>query len=309
MKRWLFGYGRMEAIAVLRILYGGLAALGYLMEIPYAGDYYAEGGLLPTEALLRWQNDAAMPRVLLHASPEAARAFVAGLFLLAVLTCVGRFTRPASILLALGTILIQNRNPLILNSGDGLIRMMLILIACAPSGAVWSMDRLLALRRGAGAPPLASMWPQRLMAIQLSLLYLSATWFKWYGPLWRNGTAAWYPMQMPEFRRFPVPAFTETPFVASVFTYGTLTVELLMVTAVWFKPTRTWVLLAALLFHAALDWRLNIPLFGPITVAGYVAYYDGGEVRRFFRRVQSWIQGRRVPRSIPPRDRPPASVP
>jgi hypothetical protein len=278
-------------MAMLRIALGCIATLSLLMQLPFAADYYSKDGLLPAPQLDQWQYRLTVLNPLKHADPLVAFTYVAILALVAAAFTLGWKTRWMSAVLALGIIFLQNRNPLILNSGDGMLRLTLMYLAFAPTGLCLSLDRWLLERRAAAKgekpPPFpeVSMWPQRLVALQVALLYLAATWHKWYGPSWRQGTAAWYPLQLPEFNRFPVPPLFETAAFAKGMTFATLVLELLLCTMVFYRPARKWVLGAAIVFHAMLDYRLNIPLFGPTVVACYIAFYEGDEVKAWLDRL------------------------
>lgn len=130
-----------------------------------------------------------------------------------LLTALGLFTRLSSILMAIGYISLHHRNPLILHSGDTLMRMSAIYLAVAPSGAACSLDRLRQLWKGGGtniAAPLISVWPQRVIQAQVAIVYLATFWWKMYGSLWRDGTASYYPSTLHEFDRFWVPKAVET---------------------------------------------------------------------------------------------------
>jgi hypothetical protein len=165
---------------------------------------------------------------------------------------------------------------------------MLLFVAIAPSGAACSLDRLLARRRGdAPADPAeVSLWPQRMMQIQLAIVYFTTVWHKSFGEWWLNGTATWYPPQLDEFDRFPVPSFfDQQPFIMGS-TYFTLLVELAMATLVFAKPLRKWVLLSGVLLHAGIEYRMNIPLFGFIMAACYLTHYEGHEIAAWWGRTK-----------------------
>lgn len=169
------------------------------------------------------------------------------------------------------------------------MRMSAVYMALAPSGAAISLDRRIALKKGLAdaIPPMVSLWPQRLIALNCALIYFTTTWAKWFGNLWKNGTATWYPARLNEFKRFPVPGFfNEFPMVY-VTTYGTLAVEFALGVLVWFRPLRKWVLLSGLLLHAYIEYSMNIPLFAFVITSMYVAFYDGEEVAGWFDRLKA----------------------
>ena len=81
------------------------------------------------------------------------------------------------------------------NSGDTVMIVLSIYLLLSPAGAACSLDRLWRIFRGKedDAPPLIVPWAQRLMQIQIAVLYLCASLSKMTGPQWADGTAVYYP--------------------------------------------------------------------------------------------------------------------
>jgi hypothetical protein len=160
-------------------------------------------------------------------------------------------------------------------------------MAIAPSGKACSIDRLIALWKGRvkPGPVLVSLWPQRVIAFNLALIYFTTWWVKMDGERWRNGTATWFPSHLPEFYRFWVPPILKAPWMAPVLTYGTLATELALGTIVFWRPARKWVLLAGIMMHGFIEYSMNIPLFGFSMCAWYIVFYEGDEVTAWAKRL------------------------
>lgn len=249
--------------------------------------WFTEDGLAPVAAAKIWSGPVWRLNVLEGVTdPRLTLAVLALTTLAALLTCLGLWSRAATIVLAIGLITLHHRNPFILHSGDTLMRITAITLALAPSGAALSLDRWLANRRGKPAPEPVSLWPQRLVQIQMALLYGTTVWHKLVGVHWVDGTAAWYPPQLTEFNRFPTPAFVDLPPFVQIATYSTLGIELALASLVFWRPARKWVLLAGVSLHAVIEYRFNIPLFAFLSVAQYIAHYDGEEVQSWLRRFR-----------------------
>jgi hypothetical protein len=197
--------------------------------------------------------------------------FYALTVLAALLSCLGLWTRVATVALLIGVTSLHHRAPDILHSGDTLMRVMLLYIALAPSGAAFSLDRLIGLRKGTAPPlpPEVSMWPQRMMQVQVAIVYLTTVWHK-------------------------------SPMIA-ITTYGTLLVELALGTLVFAKPLRKWVLLAGVLLHAGIEWRMNIPLFAFTAVATYITFYEGEETAAWLKRAAARLRLRQTSEASLPR--------
>lgn len=286
---WLFGYGSPVTFGLFRVLMGGVIFANLLFVALDFDAWFSERGYVPWAVADRWMGHE-IPRFNLIAGVTDTRVvvgFYALVTLAAFCTMIGLWTRVSSIVLALGLISLHHRNPIILHGGDTAIRAAAIYLAIGPSGAACSLDRLIALWRGKATSPHAevSLWPQRLVQIQLAIIYITTVWAKWQGSRWRDGTATWYPANLREFERFWVPDFlNQQPFLA-ITTYGTLLVELALGTLVFYRPLRKWVLLAGLMLHGYIEWAMNIPLFAFAMCSMYVAFYQGEEVVGWARRL------------------------
>ncbi len=289
---WMFGYGNPTTLGLFRAVFGALVFINLAMVAIDFNSWYTETGYVPTALLDRWGGGVFRFNLLQHVTNSNVTAVFYGLTMLAaLLTSLGLYTRVASIALLVGITSLHHRCPDILHSGDTLVRVMLLYVAVAPSGAALSLDRLFALRRGTApaVPADVSLWPQRMMQIQVAIVYLTTVWHKSFGDWWLNGTATWYPPQLDEFDRFPVPHFFDLQPMIAITTYGTLLVELALGTLVFAKPLRKWVIISGLLLHAGIEYRMNIPMFSFIMCSTYMVFYEGRETAAWLKRqVGRW---------------------
>ncbi len=285
---WMFGYGSPTTMGLFRAVFCSLVFINLAMVAIDFNSWYTEQGYVPTALLERWNGGVFRIDLLAHVTNSSVAAVFYGLTMLAALmTALGLYTRIASIALLIGVTSLHHRCPDILHSGDTLVRAMLFYIAIAPSGAALSFDRLIAVRRGTAPaePADVSMWPQRMMQIQVAIVYLTTVWHKSFGDWWLNGTATWYPPQLTEFDRFPVPHFFDMQPMIAITTYGTLLVELALGTLVFAKPLRKWVIISGLVLHAGIEYRMNIPMFSFIMCSTYMVFYEGRETAAWLKRV------------------------
>lgn len=323
MKSWLkqvdqywFGHGSPVTLGVLRILIGGVVLANFLMIAIDFNAWFTESGYVPHALAMRKMPDLSgtttvfgypfrlpfdVPRISLvsyfgaTSTPWMALVYVLTV-VAALTTMLGLWTRVSTILLALGVMSIHLRNGFILHGGDTVLRVMVLYLAIAPCGKACSLDRVIALWRGKISPlmPRISLWPQKLIAFNVALIYFTTFWHKMRGDMWRDGTATWYPPRLNEFDRFWVPSFIEDmPFVY-VSTYGTLAIELALGTLVFYKPMRKYVLLAGVGMHAFIEYSMNIPLFAFGICACYTVFYSGEEVTDWFRGLGERFQKFRV---------------
>ncbi len=300
---WFFGHGSPVALGLFRAVFAGLVFVNLAFILIYFKDWFSQSGFVPSS--LGAQNmgprveafGQSIPRLNVLGSVTSDSITLAvylATMLAALLTSLGLWTRISSILLAVGLVSMHHRNGLILHGGDTLMRVSVLYLALSPCGAAVSLDRFFARKKGLAPaiPLMISLWPQRLIQVQIAIIYLTTFWHKMGGHFWKNGTATWYPIHLNEFDRFPLPGFTETAIFTSLTSWGTLAVELSFATLVFAKPLRKWVLLAGIGLHAFIDYAFNIPLFSYLMITMYIAFYEGEEIAGWWDRMKSKFRER-----------------
>jgi len=281
----MFRYGSPVTLGVFRIVFCSLVFIALCLLGPFAKIWFTEQGFVPVATAQAWNGQVARFNPLANVTNPTVVYLCFALLMVAVLmTLVGYKTRIASICMVMGIVAFHMRNPLILNGGDSLVRATSFLLAISPCGAAVSLDRKFAVKKGKAPaiPPDISIWPQRLIQWQLAVLYITTVWDKWGGNTWRDGTATYYPLNMPEFHRLWVPEFFRHMPWIGITTYGTLIIELAMGTLVFSRPFRNWVLASGLALHASLEYMFNIPMFQWIISSLYICHIDGEEWIRWF---------------------------
>lgn len=284
----LFRYGSPVTFGVIRIVTGFLALVNFLMISIDFEAWFTEKGFVPVWHSQKLAGEKLRLDFLWNVTDERiTAAFYVLLCVACLFTCIGLFTRISSIVMFLLIVTFHHRNPDILHSGDTLLRQMAFFVMIAPSGASLSVDRVIKLWKGLAPAVLkeVSLWPQRLMQFQVTIVYFTTVWHKWNGNHWRDGTATWFVPQLHEFDKFPTPAFMDQqPFVAFT-TYATLIIELGVAFLAYSKPFRKWVLLGGVVLHAMIEYRFNIPLFSFIMTSTYLSFYNGEEFSAFAKRL------------------------
>jgi Vitamin K-dependent gamma-carboxylase len=265
-----------NSLGLFRIAYSCVLLATLAQLAPDALVWYGSQGVLSLDNAASVLQGTRLN--LFYVLPET-NAVVIGFFIFfamaAVSLLVGFRTRVASVIVWACLVSLHHRNVYVLNAGDHLLRTLSFFLMFAPAGKAYSVDRWLAIRRGASPDvPLIPAWSQRLLQIQVCVMYLDSVAWKLTGKEWIDGTAVYYITHLDEFRRFAVPAFFATLWFSRVATWGALAVEFAMGTLVWIRPIRRYVLLSGVLLHLGLEYSMNIPFFQWAVLATYVLFLD-----------------------------------
>lgn len=259
-----------SSLALFRIGFGLVCMWWLVTLIPNLEAFFGPTGVLPAApdgprgswgVLDLWNSAVAV-----------ALLFVVTLSAAAALT-VGLGTRVAAFVLWIGIVSFEQRNGLVLNSGDALLRNLAFFCVLAPSGESLSMDRLRKAPRQFWEFPARAPWALRLIQCQISIGYLAAVWHKSGGAGWRDGTAVSYALRVQDLQRFPVPEWvTHTVTVTELLTYGTLATELAIAILVWNRAARPWVLALGVLLHVSIDLTIMVGFFSAAMLAAYLSF-------------------------------------
>lgn len=292
--RFWFAPVSARPLGVYRILFG-LFVLAHLALItPDLDFWYSDRGLLVGDEAVATAGPY-RPSVLNHfQDPISVRVTLAAVAGVAVAFTLGWHTRIMSVLLYLGVMTFYNRN-LLTNCGPDQVMMITsFYMMLAPCGAAYSLDaRRLARRRGTVAEPLIYPWAQRLMQLQLCLIYFVTAFLKCSGRCWTGGTAIHYVLFNHEVGQFNLEWLGGYPLVLNLMAYGALVVEFALAFLLWFRPTRRWVAVLGVMLHVGIVPLVNVPLFGEQMTALYLLFLDPDELSalgRFLSAPARWFR-------------------
>jgi hypothetical protein len=277
-----------STLAVFRIVFGFVATLWTLSQVPALLTFYGPDGVVPAVPDLGigdW--------TLLSVSTSAP--VVVGLWVATLLGAVGVTigfrTRLATIVLFVGVVSFARRDPYILNAGDMLLRTLAFYLVFSPAGEALSLDRRRRARDTFWEFPLRAPWALRLVQIQLSVVYLSTVWEKLQGSRWRDGTAVSYALRIGDVHRFPTPAFLADSVVLSeLMTFGTLLLEISLAIFVWNRTLRPWVLALGVSLHLSIEYSMMVGFFSLLMLTTYLAFLPPETARRLVLRVRGRLR-------------------
>lgn len=269
-QRFWFQPQPTSSLGLFRIAFGMVATGWTVSLIPNLFAFYGPAGIQPQRPTLatgEWGLLALSDsRVLLLGVFSAT---LAG----AVAVTLGLYTRVATIVLWVGILSFDQRNGLVTNSGDGVLRDLAFFLALAPAGAALSLDRLRKAPSTFWEFPVRAPWAWRLIQIQISVGYLAAVWHKAHNDLWTNGTAVSYALRMVDIDRLTAPGFiTHSVLLVNLLTYGTLAIEFSLGVLVWNRTARPWVLVAGVCLHLGIESSILVGFFSYTMIAAYITF-------------------------------------
>ena len=273
-------------LGVFRMVFGVLALAYALLLLPERFLWFGSRGVLPLADSDAYNGTGAGPAhfdLLAFSGADHWLTLFFAVFLLAALfLTLGFWTRTSAIIVYLCINTLHSRDNVIHNSGDTVMLVMAAYLILSPAGAACSLDRLWRIFRGTedDTTPLVVPWAQRLMQLQIAIVYLAASLSKAGGEKWVNGTAAYYPLHLPETARFPMLG-SDTLWVINLITWGTVAIELALALLVWVPRLRLYVLTAGVMLHLGIEYSMNIPLFSFMMIASYLTFLTAEDFQNF----------------------------
>ncbi len=280
--RFFFAPQRARVLGLFRIALGLMVIYSFILWARDATTFFSDEGLLTTHSLDDGMFRAYHTLLYYFTSPWAVRLALAAVFATAILFTVGYQTRIVTLVLFVLVVSFHERNNLVLNSGDTILRNMLFFFLFAPAGTAYSVDSLIRRLRTAesedGVDELCPPWAQRMMAIQVSVVYFTTAYAKSRGDLWHAGHAIYYVLGLIDFNKRGVEQLMNYPVIYSALSFATLFGEVIMAFILWFRAARPYAVLLGLFIHGWIIATMTIPVFGIIMLLVYIPFFSEEEL-------------------------------
>ncbi len=262
-------------VAVTRIMIGFVVSSQLLLNWPDRSYTWGEGG--------RWNETVADVK----GYPEFFGLFRAlggwqwdVAYLLVVLSgialMVGIVTRITTVTTVILWASVYVANPYVGSGGDAVLRMVLFYLCFTDAGQKWSVDAWLRDRRGYRTRILPQ-WVSAtlhnlavvLMIHQIVMVYVGSALWKAQSPVWRDGTAVYFPLQTEAYSPWNDvlhPILANALFVSGA-TYTTIIVQLLFPVLLLYRPTRMVALVIITGMHLGIGFLMGIMYFSLAMIA------------------------------------------
>lgn len=274
-------------LAIFRILFGLLLTVESIGLIRMGHHIYSLRRLAPS----RGASSNGINLFLLFANSDSwIRVVFVAHTLACLLLLAGLFTRIAALLVFLNFASRSKQNWYVTQGGDNIAKFMSLLLIFSNAGGALSLDARFGWSWLGGLQAPASQWAQRLMQIQVSLVYLRTVQWKLRDPSWLDGTAVFHALHRnPHLRFQTLPAWIESGPAIAALTWGTLLVEGSAGTLTWVSDTRYVAILSAAVFHAGMEVFLKVKYFQYMMMVCLVLFVPSSEWMNFWTAVKGFV--------------------
>jgi hypothetical protein len=162
----------------------------------------------------------------------------------------------------------------------------LLVLAMAPTGRVWSVDAWWLRRRGRPVPRSTTPgWPLWLLRFECALVYGASGFSKLIDPDWFGGTVTYWRVANEEalVRASVLPGLVQDLLldrsVHTVVAKVIVLTELFIAAGLWWRRTRPVAVATAVVFHVAIGLSADVQVFSYLGIAVLVVWADPGLTR------------------------------
>jgi hypothetical protein len=276
LRDWFFEKGDGTSLYILRKLIALVALAKLLLNLPNLSKWFSNDGWLSRDTAF-FASGQEMFFSVLRWLPDNFVYFLTAMLFVSIFCMLFDFkTKWANIFLAIGMVSLDNRDTFVCNGFDRLLRILIIYLAFA--------DGNLRQKRP------VELWPQRLIQIQIAIMYLSTVAFKYLdSEAWRSGYAVRLVLNYSQYRWIPLPDFVMKSAIPEFINYGSLIIETLLGSLVFWKRATKPVLVAGIFFHLGITAFTSIPLFNLTAIFSYSVFVRGEEWDRFLNTLKQFI--------------------
>lgn len=275
-------------VALFRICYGLLMLQLFCLQLlPDFDFWYGPQGVLSFATVHKYfySGDPVFNVMALFANDTAKlHLYLYSLIAASVFLTFGFLTRYSALYLFAGMVSLHHQNPFNINGGDCFMRLVAFYLAMSYAGEALSVDRW--IKKKFSKEPLPDKywpWAQRMLQIQICIVYWQTDVAKLAGEMWINGTAVYYASRLQDLHRFSLPFIFDNPVISKLLCWSTLFVETALWTLIWVKQFRYWVLLAGVGLHMGIDYTMSLPLFEWAFICSYVLFIEPDDLVKVYR--------------------------
>lgn len=294
-KFWFAPEGTLT-IGVYRILFGLLILQIALIHLSGRfTEWYGEKAIVPLPTVINyfWYKEPRFDLFLLFPQSEPTfTLFYVALIVSGITLTLGLCSNFSALLVWLLLLSMHHQDPYNINGGDAFLRAVAPFLVMSHCGDSFSVDAWIDRKRGVFRPALRSPWAQRLIQVQLALVYWQTFICKVSGAQWLDGTAVYYATRLDDMLRFPLPLVSDCKPVFTIMTWFTLVIEFAGWTLIFVRELRYYVLIGLVMLHLGIDYMINLPVFEWAFIFALLTFVDSTDLEAFLVKLSD---RRRIP--------------
>jgi predicted DCC family thiol-disulfide oxidoreductase YuxK len=281
----------LRSLALFRIGLGVLLISDLINRASFLRAHYSDWGILPRDIYIDqfikpWHLSIHL--ISGHVAVQAALFVLAGIFAFALL--IGYRTRLATLVSWLLLISLHSRNPMVLQGGDVLFRLLLFWALFLPLGARYSVDSALDSDHEEKPVSMTSVGTVALL-LQVCMVYWFTAILK-HHPIWyQDWTAVYYALNIDQFVTPFGKYLLSFPSLLKLITFATIVLEalgpFLAFSPYLFGPLRLFTTILFISLHASFVTTLEIGLFPYISMVGWLVFIPTWFWERLFQRLRT----------------------
>lgn len=286
--RFFMGAMDLRILDVVRRCYAVLLLLNVGLLWPDRHLFFGQDSYLPAEVVFDLVDADTFN--LYSFVPDSPLAITLALGLLAaagLALLVGWFPRIAALVAFVLLVCVQHANIMLFDGEDIVFRLFAFFLIFVPpwrklQPAPCDVGNDPATARGYPA------WPLRLFQLQICIIYFCTAIQKSNGSPWLDGTAIYFAIRLDDMTKFALPeVISESIGWLKVLTWSTMLFEFAAPLLIWWRKTRWFCIVSAVLFHLGTDYAMNLHLFHWIMITGLLSFVRYDELEAAARWVKS----------------------
>ena len=293
--RFWFSATDPATLGLIRLLGGLMIFYTHLVWTKDLEAFFGPDAWISIDAVSAWQGEGNFCLSYLKYIDSMTLLWTVHIAALVVLLmfALGLFTRVTSILAFVITMSYVHRLPGALFGLDQVNTMLVTYLMIGPSGAAFSLDRLIARRKSKLQNETTNQTSSqqvthlvganlaiRLIQVHMCIIYMYSGISKLLGEPWWDGTALWGAAANLEYQSLDLTWMAGYPMLVALLTHITIFWETFYCALVWPRVSRPFVLATAVGVHLGIACCMGMITFGLAMIIGNMAFIRPQLIRR-----------------------------
>ncbi len=274
-----------STIGLVRMCLGFVLLIDSILIWKVYRRYFSEYGVFKNKTWEQTGNGHGKFSIYHYLSDEYSYLILSLLTISTFGFMIGLYTKLCALIVYILLVSLHHRNSWVFNSGDSLLRTIMFLMIFSRADQGLSVDCY--LNGWDQLYTYGQPWCERLMMLQVCVVYAYTSWSKMGSNHWINGDAVYYPLNLDSYKNGYVPKFLLRPPFVQIASWSTLIIQQLVVWGVWIKELRYISMSLGLLLHMIFAYCLRLEAFSFIMMCLLLLFIVPEDLSRW---LSLWLQ-------------------